>query len=89
MLRAVGLIADQRGDKANVHRYLKHAGTKVHERYTMRNMLPTDSTVGSLIHSFEPPRIARGALAPNQQVLDARRRKAAQESVRNAGIFRR
>jgi hypothetical protein len=88
MLRAVGLVADRRGDLANVHRYLKHAGEKTRERYILRNMLPTETTVGSLISGFEPPRIPRGALAPSQIVLEARRRQEAQREARNAGMFR-
>jgi len=51
-------------------------------------MLPTDSTVDTLIGSFEPPRIARGDLAPNQYVLEARRRKESQHGVRDSGLFR-
>lgn len=88
MLRAIGLLADQRGDRANVHRYLSHAGEKTRDRYTMRNMLPTESTIGSLISSFEPPRIARGALAPTQFVLEARRRQRTQQQARERDMFR-
>jgi hypothetical protein len=93
LLRAVGLIADQRGasfrdGKRLVYRYLERAGQKTTERYIARNMLPTDSTIGALVSSFEPPRIARGALAPSAAVLDGRRRQRAQRQNRDDAIFR-
>jgi len=89
LLRAVGFIADQHGDKATTYRYLQRAGQSVQERYTARNMLPTETTIGSLISAFEPPRIARGALAPSNLVLEARRRQRTAQATRDAGIFRR
>jgi len=88
LLRAVGLIADQRGDKEHVYRYLKAAGTKVHERYTLRNMLPTATTIGSLISGFEPPRVPRGALAPPHHVVEARKRQKYQQAAHEAQMFR-
>ena len=88
LLRAVGLIADQRGDRATVERYLERAGEKTRERYTMRGMLPTPSTMRALTRSFEPPRIGRAALAPNEHVLDARRRAERQRVNRDDAIFR-
>jgi len=88
MLRAIGLVAGQRGDLANVYRYLQVAGEKTMERYTARNMLPTESTVGALIGSCEPPRIGRAALAPSPHVVEARHRQKQQRRFRDNSIFR-
>ena len=89
LLRAVGAIEDMRGDLNTTYRYLMRAGGSVQEKFTARNMLPTESTIGALIGAYEPPLLHRGELAPNRYVLEQRKRKEQQKSVRRSQLFRR
>jgi len=89
MLRAAAAVADMRGNKEIVHRYLKAAGEKAFETYTRRNVMPTESTIGALTSAFAPPRIERSTLAPNQYVLERKQREESQKAVRRAGLFGR
>ena len=88
LMRAVGVVADMRGDSEHVQRFLAHAGAKATERYEARNALPKGSTVDSLIAGFEPPRVHRGALAPSPIAMDIKRSREAQQAAGEAAMFR-
>jgi hypothetical protein len=88
LLKAVGVVADMRGDRALAHRYFDRAPA-AYDDYVRRNSLPTDSTLGALTKAYSPRAIQPNQLTPSpiaqQRKKDAERAK----NARKARIFGR
>jgi hypothetical protein len=86
LLKATALIADQRGDRALVHRYLQR-NPSAFDAYALRESLPTDATIGALVGAYQPRALNRNDLQPSPVAKRARKEKERAANARRAAAL--
>ena len=87
-LKAVAAVADRRGNKEIVCRYLK-GSEKLLDTYAIRSALPTDATLDILLHAYTPQTINKDQLRPSAIAVERRKAKEREQNYRRAAAFHR